>query len=388
MRHTNRNGRIARMQRGRHKGLYGWDYTARSMYMITLVTSPRSDIFGACREWGIERSAVAKAVYDAWMAIPRAFPTVKQGLYSIMPDHFHGILFLTEAGSCALDDVVCSFAEDAEQRAGRRLWDDGYHESVCLAKGQLKRMANYIMANPRRRWIKEHNPGLFQKLLGFRHPRLFDLAAPFGATGASRGCEIWDAATGEEISKPRKANRITNAFSTDLPKTFITGWRPTDGAWIADTNSGEHLTVQTAREWTAMGNPFLLDSPMIASVRISRFTPPAEFTRVKEKIAEKAERGAVIAGAWINALEREARDAAIERGGRVISFLAEGMGRYFKPHGRDLNLCADGRLLLVSPFEPPAKASSEREKRGKAHFEWLNAAARSIADTAIGWARK
>ena len=137
-----------------------------------------------------------------------------------------------------------------------------------------------------------------------------------------------------------------------------------------------------------MGNPFLLDSPMIASVRISRFTPPAEFTRVKEKIAEKAERGAVIAGAWINALEREARDAAIERGGRMISFLAEGMGRYFKPHGRDLDLCADGRLLLVSPFEPPAKGSSEREKRGKAHFEWLNAAARSIADTAIGWARK
>ncbi|MBQ3747325.1 MAG: hypothetical protein II863_07930 [Kiritimatiellae bacterium] len=368
------------MQRGNHKGLYGWDYTTRCFYMITLVASPRRPIFGICREWGIERTALAKAVYDAWQALPQAFPQVQASLYSIMPDHFHGILFVKETLPCGLDEVVCAFAEDCERRAGKTLWAEDYRESICLAKGQLARMNRYVMENPRRLWIKQNNKALFEKQLGLRHPRLVEL-------GASIESEIWDLETRREIAKPRKGNRATAAFGEDLPPTFIAGWESSGGVFTATTGKGEKIAVKTAGFWTAMGNPFLLEEPMIVSVRISRWTPPGELAKIKARIASKAARGAVVAGAWINAFEREAKEAALAAGGRVISLMADGMGRYFKPHAGDMALCAEGRLLLLSPFAPRESGALERESRGKAHFEFLNAAAKALADAEIGWAR-
>lgn len=368
------------MIRGRHKGLYGWDYTTRCFYMITLVTEPRSRIFGICREWGIERSALAKAVYDAWQSLGAMFEQVQPSLYAIMPDHFHGILFVKDTLPCGLDEVVCRFAEECERRAGRPLWSQGYRESICLSKGQLARMNRYVLENPKRLWIKENNPALFRKILGLRHPKLVEL-------GARIESEIWDVATQGEIAKPRKGNRATKAFAMDMPPTFIKGWEACGGVFSATTERGEKIAVNTAGFWSAMGNPFLLEEPMIVSVRLSRWTPPDEFQRIKAKIAAKASRGAVVAGAWINSLERDVRNAALSAGGRVISLMADGMGNYFKPHGDDMTLCAAGRLLLLSPFAPRQAGALQRESRGKAHFEFLNAAAQALADTAIGWAR-
>ena len=37
-----------------------------------------------------------------------------------------------------------------------------YHERILHAPGQLRRMIDYVKDNPRRLWIKKHNPGLFR----------------------------------------------------------------------------------------------------------------------------------------------------------------------------------------------------------------------------------
>ena len=225
-----------------HKGLLGWRYDSRCNYMITLVTEPRANIFGTLREWGVERTEEGRAVYDAWQAVEARFPGVRATYNAIMPDHFHGIVYITEEGAAVLDEVVAFFAGEVERRIGRRVWCALWRESVCLAKGQLHRQINYILSNAKRRWIKENNPGLFKKVM------------------------------------------------------------------------------------------------------------------------------------------------AIARGGRVVQLLAEGMGRYYKPGGADFDLCADGRLLQLSPFAP-REAGAARENYGKARFEWLNLAAKAIGDLSAGFSR-
>jgi hypothetical protein len=65
-----------------HKRLACWDYTSRCIYMITLTTKSRESLFGECREWGIERSALGKAVYDAWQAVERRFPMDLTGVFA------------------------------------------------------------------------------------------------------------------------------------------------------------------------------------------------------------------------------------------------------------------------------------------------------------------
>ena len=158
-----------------HKGLLGWRYNSRCNYMITLVTEPREPIFGVLREWGVERSDAGRAAYDAWQLIERRYPTVRATYNSIMPDHFHGIIFITVDGGVSLEEVVAFFAAEVERRIGCRIWCGLWRDSICLAKGQLHRQINYVLSNAKRRWIKEHNPGLFRKVMGFRHWRL-DLA--------------------------------------------------------------------------------------------------------------------------------------------------------------------------------------------------------------------
>lgn len=136
-----------------------------------------------------------------------------------------------------------------------------------------------------------------------------------------------------------------------------------------------------------MGNPFLLESPLLASVRISTHTPPDTLAALVEKLGAKAERGVVLVSPWISPGEKAVKAEALARGGRIVHLLPEGMGRYYKPGGGDFDFCAEGRMLLLSPFAPRAEGAP-REKYGKARFEWLNLAARAMADVASGFSRE
>jgi hypothetical protein len=77
---------------------------------------------------------------------------------------------------------------------------------------------------------------------------------------------------------------------------------------------------------------------------------------------------------------------ALARGGRIVQLLAEGMGKYYKPSGGDFDACSEGRMLQLSPFAPQS-GGGERRSHGKARFEWLNLAARSLGDLAAGISR-
>ena len=359
----------------RHKGLLGWRYDCKCNYMITLVTQPRRSLLGQLREWGVERNEIGKAVYDAWQAVERRFPGVRATYNAIMPDHFHGIVYVTQDGLADLEEVVAWFAAECERRAGRRLWAPLWRDSICLARGQLDRQIYYVLSNAKRRWIKDNNPGLFRKVLGFRHWRLTRATARLVEIGdvdqwdyrteiVDEGRECWDLESGDEILKPRRANRLQSAFA-----------------------SGERQQARDNKDreiaWTAVGNPFLLDEQLLLSVRISRTASPQTLDSVLERLRGKAARGAVLVGAFISPGEKAAKTAALESGGCIVQVIPEGMGRYFKPSGRDFDVCAAGRLLVLSPFAPEPGGQVERSHYGKARFEALNLASEAIADFAV-----
>ena len=135
-----------------------------------------------------------------------------------------------------------------------------------------------------------------------------------------------------------------------------------------------------------MGNPFLLDVPLLVSVRISTATPADKLEELVSKLGAKAERGAVLVSPWISPGEKAVKAEVLARGGRIVQLLAEGMGPYYKPGGRDFDFCSKGRMLLLSPFAPRAP-HAPRANYGKARFEWLNLAARAIGDLAAGFSR-
>ena len=135
-----------------------------------------------------------------------------------------------------------------------------------------------------------------------------------------------------------------------------------------------------------MGNPFLLEAPLLASVRISTATPPDILSKLVAKLVARAERGVVLVSPWISPGEKAVKAEALAHGGSVVHLLPDGMGRYYKPGGGDFDFCAEGRMLVLSPFAPRPEGA-QRVQYGKARFEWLNLAARAMADVSAGFSR-
>ena len=194
-----------------HKGLLGWRYDCRSNYMVTLTVSPRTDILGNLREWGVERSAAVRAVYEAWQEIEARFQDVRATYQAIMPDHFHGMIFITREGAADLAEVVAYFAAVAERKAGRRLWAPEWRDSVCIARGQLDRQIQYVLNNAKKRWIKANNRDLFKRVMGVRHWRLARAAESLAdfpdadsfdwVTGCGGPCRSALVVTGERVGE-------------------------------------------------------------------------------------------------------------------------------------------------------------------------------------------
>ena len=81
------------------------DYTARRMYMITMVTEGRKPLFGKVvgRSEAVEPSAevphielspLGESISNIWQTISDHHPEIKVIALQMMPDHLHAILFV------------------------------------------------------------------------------------------------------------------------------------------------------------------------------------------------------------------------------------------------------------------------------------------------------
>ena len=177
------------------------DYHDRRMYMITMVTEGRRKLFGEVIgdpniEIGkpnsphIELTECGKMVEKCWREITLHEPAVSAGYIQLMPDHFHGILFVRKDMKKHLGDVLRSFKigcnkgfrslgslfgalsyydkalnkalnKELDRKHGL-LFERGYNDKILYGEGQLARWENYLRDNPRRLLVKRMNPDLFR----------------------------------------------------------------------------------------------------------------------------------------------------------------------------------------------------------------------------------
>ena len=151
------------------------DYTARRMYMITMVTEERKPLFGKVvgrsdveepspEAPHIELSPLGEAVKRIWLTISSYHQEIKVVALQMMPDHLHAILFVTEKMDKPLGKVLlgvkqaCNktfrevmpvvFVASAQQHAGQSrenglLFAKGFNDQILLRDGQLERWLNY-----------------------------------------------------------------------------------------------------------------------------------------------------------------------------------------------------------------------------------------------------
>lgn len=148
------------------------DYYSRSIYMITVAVDGRRPVLGELRgqdenhqlPW-VQPTALGQRVLECWNEISAHYPEVRTVDVQLMPDHLHGVLFVTKQVPYHLGKIVSGFKVGcnvaSRELMGRPLWEEGYHDRILRKKGQLETMVRYLHDNPRRLWTKRCNPDFF-----------------------------------------------------------------------------------------------------------------------------------------------------------------------------------------------------------------------------------
>ena len=336
-------------QTGMMQRCWEHDYCAPSFYMVTIVTQPRRRCLSkvaAGQDALLTLSPIGEAVQEVWERTTEAYRgRVEAGACVVMPDHFHGILWVKErlerpmghvvkafkrvcVGECRSKGLLlqpnskglllpCSVVAAAPAGASRAapagtsrpasshstLWQEGFQDTILLRRGQLKTMATYIADNPRRLAAKRANPELFT----------------------------------------------------------VVSTQPVAGG----------------RTCPAIGNRFLLERPMKRQVQISRRISPEALAAKKAEWLYAAEHGTVLVSPCISPGEKEIARAALEAGLPLIVLVENGFSPLYKPPGRYFDACAAGALLMLAPFP----YHRERRTITREQCLTLNAWAKAITET-------
>jgi putative transposase len=75
--------------------LKDYDYASEGAYYVTIVTQGRECLFGEIVEKEMYMNRYGEIIQKWWDDIPVHFPNIETGAFVIMPNHIHGIIFIT-----------------------------------------------------------------------------------------------------------------------------------------------------------------------------------------------------------------------------------------------------------------------------------------------------
>lgn len=182
--------------------LKNYDYASEGAYYVTVVTQERECLFGEIVDAKMYLSNYGEIVQKWWDNIPHHFPNVETGAFVIMPNHIHGIGFVTEerrgevvsphdqpndnnqkntmqtsetdnqGGEISplrrptLGQIVAYFKYQSTKEMNEadnmgiitKFWQRNYYEHIIRNETELKWKTDYILDNPSQWDEDQENP--------------------------------------------------------------------------------------------------------------------------------------------------------------------------------------------------------------------------------------
>jgi putative transposase len=172
----------------RHRSirLPGYDYTLPGAYFITICTNEKRCLFGEVIEGDMRLNAYGQIVQEEWLKTGTLRPNIELDVFSIMPNHVHGIIvlhdnrrviarydstehrpsYLGHLPPSSLPSITRAFKSAVTRRIneirnilGLAIWQRGYYEHIIRNEVDLNATREYIQNNPGKWADDEENPG-------------------------------------------------------------------------------------------------------------------------------------------------------------------------------------------------------------------------------------
>ena len=168
--------------------LQNWDYSQAAAYFITICTANREHFFGMVQNNAMVYSDIGTIVAQEWVKTPEIRPDMNLDLgeFMVMPDHFHGIIFIgnndfnsnigsrdamhrvsadggiykNEFGpqSKNLSSIIRGFKSAVTVQAKKINpdfgWQARFHDSIIRNQRSYDTISQYIIDNPKK-WGKD-----------------------------------------------------------------------------------------------------------------------------------------------------------------------------------------------------------------------------------------
>jgi putative transposase len=170
----------------------GYDYAQAGAYFVTIVTYQRDCLFGEIIDGKMYVNEYGRIVQKWWNEISNHFPSAELGAFVIMPNHVHGIIFITaerrgevisprddpnsnnqdvnitgtnnQGGDASqpplrkptLGQIVAYFKYQSTKEMNQietpealtKFWQRNYYEHIIREEKDLQHKTDYINANP------------------------------------------------------------------------------------------------------------------------------------------------------------------------------------------------------------------------------------------------
>jgi len=174
-----------------------YDYSSGGAYFVTICAYQRECLFGEVVDGEMRLNDCGGIVQEWWKQITTHFFGVTIDQFTIMPNHFHGIVTIVGAGfprpdSCdgiikgggtsvggetpplrcpTLGQIIAYFKYQSTKRInalrdnpGCPVWQRNYYEHVIRNEDDLANIRQYIADNPLKWDLDENNPANIQEL--------------------------------------------------------------------------------------------------------------------------------------------------------------------------------------------------------------------------------
>lgn len=298
----------------------GHDYESRRMYLITMTVEGRLPLLGklvgrsdaelGSPEWPhVELSELGKAVEYEWMAVRKYHPEVSVIALQIMPDHLHGILFVHEQMPQHLGHIIKGFKASTNKHY-RRLVLGVSADSAATPSLQ-------------REQGKKRDRSLDNRQKGF----------------------LWSLGYNDHIlSGKNELQHWIDYLHTNPLRLLMKREHPD----LFRVRFGINIAGQT---YAAIGNQFLLSRPQKLQVQCSRSLTEEQIQEKVSFFLGEARKGAVLVSPAISKGEQAIMRVALDARLPLIFLTPWGFNAFSKPGHQYFNACAEGRFLILAPWE-------------------------------------